>query len=79
MNKGGIHNLALQNGGTMFSENLNRILKEKQITHYRLAKIAGITHPTMSLYRNAKRMPGIVNLKKIAEALSVSTDELIKI
>ena len=60
----------------MFSDNLNRILHEQGMTHYRLAQITGITHSAMSLYRNAKRKPHFDNLKKIASALNVAVDEL---
>ena len=62
----------------MFSENLNRIINEQGMTHYRLAQITGITHSAMSLYRNGKRKPHFDNLKKIANALNVSLDELTK-
>ena len=62
----------------MFAENLNRILNEQCMTHYRLAQLTGITHSAMSLYRNGKRKPHFDNLKKIADALNVSADELIK-
>ena len=62
----------------MFSENLNRILNEQGMTHYRLAQITGITHSAMSLYRNDKRKPHFDNLKKIANALNVLVDELTK-
>ena len=62
----------------MFAENLNRILKEKSISHYRLAQITGIGHDSMSLYRNGKREPKHENLIKIADALCVSVDKLIR-
>ena len=62
----------------MFSNNLNRILKQRGITHYRLSQITNIGHDSMSLYRNGKRQPQLANLKKIADALNVSIDELLK-
>ena len=62
----------------MFSANLNRILKEKEMTHYRLAVNTGIGHDSISLYRNNKRQPTVDTLKKIAKALGVKVDELIK-
>ena len=61
----------------MFSDNLNRILKKRGISHYRLAILTGIGHDSMSLYRNGKRTPQLENLKKIAKALCVPVDELI--
>ena len=62
----------------MFSDNLNRILKEKGMSHYRLAQITEIGHDSMSLYRNGKRKPQIHNLKKIADALNVKIDDLLE-
>ena len=62
----------------MFSDNLNRILEKQGITHYRLAQLTGITHSAMSLYRNGKREPNLKNLTKIATALNVPVDELLK-
>ena len=62
----------------MFADNLNRILEEKQMTHYRLAILIGMGHDSMSLYRNDKRTPHVQTIKKIAETLGVTIDELMK-
>ena len=57
---------------------LNQLLDKKQMTHYRLAILTGIGHDSMSLYRNGKRTPKAETIKKIAETLGVTIDELMK-
>ncbi|GHV42697.1 hypothetical protein FACS189490_12230 [Clostridia bacterium] len=61
----------------MFAENFNRILKERSITPYRVAKGTGINQGTIGRYANGTNTPEGNNLLKISEYLNVSVDELL--
>ncbi len=60
------------------AKQLNYYLERRRMTGYRLAKITGIGHDSMSHYRNGKVMPKTPNLIKIAKALNITVDELLK-
>lgn len=61
----------------MFTTNFVRILQEKHITPYEVAKSTGISQGLMSEYKNGIKMPTITNLAKIADYLDVSVDYLL--
>lgn len=61
----------------IFGENLDRILKEKQIARKDFAKMLNVTVATVGTYINAKREPSLDKLFEIAKILNVSTSELI--
>lgn len=60
------------------AENLRRIRREKDITQTELSKMTGINQVQISYYENGKRSPRVELLKAMAEALEVTTDELLK-
>lgn len=56
-------------------KNVKKLLKEKQITVYGLAKITGISDNTLRNYKYGAE-PSFKNVCKIADALGVTTDDL---
>lgn len=52
---------------------VERILNQKKISIYRLAKLSGISENTLRNYRNGSE-PSFVNMDKIAQALDVSLE-----
>lgn len=62
-----------------FCERLNTLMNERKITAYRLAKLTGLSHAAvMSIIKGTTRDPRPDNLRKIAEALDISFNELVK-
>lgn len=59
----------------MWWENVKIILKKRNISIYRLAKMTGINANTLGNYNNGHE-PTISKAIKIADALNVSLDEL---
>ena len=59
-----------------FKENLNRARVLKGLTQEKLASIVGVRPAFISLFERGYRIPSQKNLKKIAEALDVSVEEL---
>ena len=55
------------------------LLKQKNMTQKELAMITGLTESAISHYIKGDRVPRGVNLKKIADALNVTTDEILNI
>ncbi len=56
----------------MIAYRLKQLLTEKNMSQKALADTAGLTEATVSRYIAGTRQPSIENLKKIADALSVS-------
>ena len=61
-----------------FAENLRRIRRSKDITQAELSKMTGINQVQISYYETGKRVPRIELIVAMAEALEVTTDELLK-
>lgn len=57
---------------------VEKILKQKGITIYKLAKLTGISDNTLRNYRSKNSDPSFTNACKIADALGVSLDDLRK-
>lgn len=57
-------------------ENFERIIKEKGITAYRVAKETGITTATLTSWKQGKYTPKMDKLQKIADYLGVTLGEL---
>ena len=68
----------LKNNRYYFGEYIKRIMTHKGMTQKELADKVGITQSAMSRYINDKRIPFIDVAFKIAAALGVSIDELVK-
>ena len=63
----------------MLSENIKRIRKKKGLSQDRLAKLADVTHTTLvKIESGVNANPTIKTLKKIADALEVSLDALVR-
>lgn len=56
---------------------LNELLKQQDMSGYRLAKDTGIDQVSIWKYRRGKASPRVENLKKIAKALNVKVDDLL--
>ncbi len=55
-----------------------RIRKERELSHEKLAELAGVNRSTISLLESKKRIPTILTCLKIADALGVTMDDLLK-
>ena len=58
--------------------NLKAIRKSKNLTQKELADKLGISDKSICFYEGGKRVPNAVMLKKIAQALDCSVDDLLK-
>lgn len=65
--------------GDKFNENLKKARIQKGITQKELAEKIGVAKSTYSLYESGNREPNVQNIKKIADILDVSADELLGI
>lgn len=63
--------------GDKFNENLKKARIQKGITQKELAEKIGVAKSTYSLYESGNREPNVQNIKKIADILDVSADELL--
>lgn len=62
----------------MLAENIKRFRKKNGISQDKLAKLADVTHTTLvKIEAGVNENPTIKTLKKIADALDVSIDELV--
>lgn len=69
----------LKDKSTFIGRNIRRLRKKKGIFQDRLSKIADVTYPTViKLESGDNDNPTIKTLSKIAEALGVNVDDLIK-
>ena len=57
--------------------NLENIRKEKQFTQLKLAKSLKVDHYTVSKWEKGVASPNIQTLKKIAQVLNCTVDDLI--
>lgn len=57
-----------------FKDRFALLLKDINITQYRLEKITGISHSTAGYWKNGQKKPSIDNVLKIATALDCSVD-----
>ena len=63
----------------MISENVRRIRKARELSQDKLAKLASITLTTLvKIESGANDNPTIKTLKKIAEALKVTVNDLLE-
>ena len=61
----------------MIGRNIKRVLERTGKTQRELAEVIGITEASMSRYIHGDRVPKATVLAKIADALGVTTDQLI--
>jgi len=63
----------------MLSDNIKKFRKKKGMSQDKLAKLADVTHTTLvKLESGANDNPTVKTLKKIADALEISLDDLIR-
>lgn len=65
--------------GEKFNENLKTARERKGISQKDLAETIGVAKSTYSLYESGNREPNVQTIKKIADILNVSADELLGI
>ena len=65
--------------GDKFNENLKTARERKGISQKDMAEIIGVAKSTYSLYESGNREPNVQTIKKIADILNVSADELLGI
>lgn len=60
----------------MFGKILKQILEQRNISHYRLSKLSGVSESTINtMIRGEINYPSFENAIKIADALDISLDE----
>ena len=65
--------------GEKFNQNLKEARKKANLSQREVADAVGVAYSTYSLYESGKREPNVVTIKKIADALNVSANELLGI
>ena len=55
---------------------MRELRKKKKLTMKELGKAVGVSESTISLYENGKHEPDLVTIKRIADILETSLDEL---
>ena len=63
--------------GEHFNENLRAARERKNMTQKEVADSIGVAKSTYSLYESGSREPNVQTIKKIADVLSVSGDDLL--
>ena len=63
--------------GEHFNENLKAARERKNMTQKEVADNIGVAKSTYSLYESGNREPNVQTIKKIADALNVSADDLL--
>ena len=61
-----------------FAMNLKKLMIEREMTAADIARKTGMTQATLSRYINGKRTPNINSVIKIAKALNVPIELLLK-
>ena len=65
--------------GEHFNENLKNAREKNNFTQKYVAEAIGVAKSTYSLYESGGREPNVPTIKKLANLLGVSTDELLGI
>lgn len=63
--------------GDNFNENLRIARERKGMTQKEVADAIGVAKSTYSLYESGNREPNVMTIKKIADILKVSADDLL--
>lgn len=63
--------------GDKFNENLRLARERKGLSQKELAETIGVAKSTYSLYESGNREPNVQTIRRIADVLNVSTDELL--
>ena len=62
----------------MFSDVLLKLIEERDVTAYQIAKATGLSNTALSRYKSGKQYPTIDKLIAIADFFDVSTDYLLE-
>lgn len=62
--------------GNKFNENLRAARERKNLSQKDVAEAIGVAKSTYSLYESGNREPNVETIKRIADLLKVSVDEL---
>ena len=65
--------------GDNFNENLKNARERKGLSQKEVAEGIGVAKSTYSLYESGNREPNVQTIKKIADMLNVSADDLLGI
>lgn len=65
--------------GEKFNENLKIARERKGLSQKEISEIVGVAKSTYSLYESGNREPNVQTIKKIADVLNVTADELLGI
>lgn len=63
--------------GDKFNENLKAARERRNMTQKEVADSIGVAKSTYSLYESGQREPNVQTIKKIADILNVSADDLL--
>lgn len=63
--------------GENFNENLRAARERKHMTQKEVADSIGVAKSTYSLYESGNREPNVQTIKKIADTLGISADDLL--
>ena len=63
--------------GEQFNENLRAARERKNMTQKDVADNIGVAKSTYSLYESGNREPNVQTIKKLADLLNVSADDLL--
>jgi len=72
------YNIFMTDDVKKLGENLKRIRIKKNITQVEIAKKLGVDRSFVSNLENAKTNPTLATITNLAQALGVSTNELLK-
>lgn len=65
--------------GNNFHENLKYAREKSGMSQKEVSELAGVAKSTYSLYESGNREPNVQTIKKLADILQVSADELLGI
>ena len=60
-----------------FAENVKRLREEKNYTQAELAKLVGISQPTINDYEKGRKVPTIVTAVDLARKLDTTVEKLV--
>lgn len=63
--------------GEKFNENLKAVREKRGFSQKEMSEQIGVAKSTYSLYESGNREPNVQTIKKIADILNVSADELL--
>jgi len=72
----GVYNTKGENMG--FAKNLTNLIKENNLSYKKVADGAGVNERAVSFWAQGKRVPSLVNAKKIADYFGLTLDEIAK-